>query len=103
MSRMSHTTLLFILALTSLILCGCSDVPKQPEKTAVVAELPECRIGDACVFRPNFGSALAFTNLRAYQRFRRSKLETPDESFHLWDWDGTGDWLHSRKMLESGS
>jgi hypothetical protein len=87
---MSHTMLPFILAVSSLILCGCGDVPKAPER---VAELPECRIGDACVFRPTFGSALVFTNLRAYQRFRRSKLETPDESFVLWrDWEAKGDW-----------
>ena len=89
-SPMSHALMPFILALSSLILCGCGDVPKPQEK--IVAELPECRIGDSCVFRPDFGSALVFTNLDAYHRFRRSKLETPDESFHLWDWDGTGDW-----------
>ena len=69
---------------------GVSTVPEQ--KPVSVAEIPECRIGDACVFRPTFGSALVFTNLRAYQRFRRSKLETPDESFALWDWDAKGDW-----------
>jgi hypothetical protein len=45
------------------------------------------------MFRPTFGSALVFTNLRAYQRFRRSKLETPDESYVMWrDWESKGDY-----------
>jgi hypothetical protein len=67
------------LAVTSLMLCvACQDAPKVQD--AVPAELPECRVGDTCRFRPAFGSALVFTNLRAYDRFRRSKLETPNES-----------------------
>src|ERR1019366_10356354 len=96
MIRQDCYRLPFILAVSSL-LCGCGDVPKPRDvpkpQEKIVAELPECRIGDACVFRPTFGSALVFTNLRAYQRFRRSKLETPDESYVMWrDWESKGDY-----------
>jgi hypothetical protein len=80
-----------LLALTSLLLCvGCRDAPKV--QNAVAAELPECRVGDTCKFRPGFGSALVFTNVRAYDRFRRSKLKTPDESYQIWrNWEAKGD------------
>jgi hypothetical protein len=86
----------FILAVSSLIMCvGCGDVPKpqRHEVAQVAAELPECRVGDACVFRPTYGSALVFTNLRAYQRFRRANLDVPDESYVIWrDWEAKGDY-----------
>jgi hypothetical protein len=85
-----------ILAVGSLMFVGCRDVPKGQD--AVAAELPECGVGDACTFRPTFGSALVFTNLRAYQRFRRSKLETPDDSYEIWrDWEAKGDWTVLQK------
>ena len=100
MSRRETTRypLPFILA----ILCvGCGDVPKPKER--VVAELPECRVGDACVFRPTFGSALVFTNLRAYQRFRRANLDVPDDSFAMWrDWEAKGDWTVLQKGTQIG-
>jgi hypothetical protein len=64
------------------------------------AEIPECRVGDVCTFRPTFGSALVFTNMRAYTRFRSSKLETPDESYQLWrDWEAKGDWAVLQKAM----
>lgn len=87
----------FILAVSCLILdFGCRDLPKGQD--AVAAKLPECRVGDACTLRPTFGSALAFTNLLAYQRFRRSKLEIPDDSYEMWrDWEAKGDWTGLQK------
>jgi hypothetical protein len=80
---------LYFLAVISLMCVGCGDVPK-PQQERVIVEPPECRVGDACVFRPGIGSALVFINQRAYQRFRRSKLDLPDESYALWD-DSKGD------------
>lgn len=90
---MTRYPLPFFLAISSLITCfGCGEVPK-PQQQRVVAERPECRVGDTCMFRPTFGSALVFTNLRAYQRFRRANLDVPDESYVLWrDWEAKGDW-----------
>src|ERR1017187_3620059 len=83
---------LFSLTISFLIVCaGCEDASKRPEP--MVTEVQECKVGDGCVFRPTFGSALVFTNLRAYQRFRLSKLEVPDDSYVLWrDWEAQGDW-----------
>lgn len=97
MSRHDHYELPFILAVSSLInWVGCGDVPKPQE---VAAELPECRIGDSCIFRPTFGSALVFTNLKAYQRFLRSHLETPDDSYPIYDdYERKGDWT----VLQNG-
>jgi hypothetical protein len=81
----------FFLAVSSLLLSGCGDVPRPQEQVA--AELPECRVGDACILRPTFGSALVFINLRAYQRFRRANLDLPDESYVMWrDWEAKGDY-----------
>jgi len=81
-----------LLALTALLLCvGCRNAPKV--QNAVATEPPECRVGDTCKFRPSFGSALVFTNLGAYDRFRHSKIETPDDSYEMWrDWEAKGDW-----------
>jgi hypothetical protein len=91
MSRSSLLTLSF------LILCvGCGGGPKTQDTMA--AEPPECRVADTCNFRPTFGSALVFTNARAYDRFRRSKLETPDDSYEMWsDWKAKGDWTALQK------
>jgi hypothetical protein len=78
---------------------GCGDAPKRPEPIAV--EIPECRVGDTCVFRPNFGSALVFTNPKAYQRFRRSNLETPDDSYPIYDdYERKGDWTVLQKGMQ---
>jgi hypothetical protein len=87
----------FILAISFLIVCaGCEDASKRPEP--MVTEVQECKVGDGCVFRPTFGSALGFTNLRAYQRFRLSKLEVPDDSYAMWrDWEAKGDWTVLQK------
>jgi hypothetical protein len=92
MSRQNRSSLPFMLAVSSLIMfVGCGDVPKPQER--VVAEIPECWVGDTCVLRPTFGSALVFTNLLAYQRFRRANLHVPDESYAIWrDWEAIGDW-----------
>ena len=50
------------------------------------------------MFRFTFGSALVVINQRAYQRFRRSKLDMPDESYALWnDWEKKGDWSALQK------
>src|SRR6185312_10210689 len=89
---------LILIAGSLVLYTGCQDVPKHENLTA--AEIPECRVGDVCAFRHTFGSALVFTNMRAYERFRRSSLETPDESYQLWrDWEATGDWAVLRKAM----
>ena len=88
---------LFSLTISFLIVCaGCEDASKRPEP--MVTEVQECKVGDGCVFRPTFGSALVFTNLRASQRFRLSKLEGPDDSYAMWrDWEAKGDWTVLQK------
>ena len=92
MSR-QEIVLLFIL---TLVCAGCGDVPKPQEQVAAVVS--ECRVGDTCIFNPRFGSALVFTNLRAYQRFRRSNLETPDDSYPIYDdYAKKGDWTVLQK------
>src|SRR5260370_38281906 len=81
-----------ILIVSFLIVCfGCGDTPKITQPS--IRQTEECRVGDACIFRPTFGSALVFTNPRAHQRFRRANLEIADESFAIWrDWEASGDY-----------
>src|SRR5258708_157074 len=81
-----------ILIVSFLIVCfGCRDTPKITQPS--ITQTEECRVGDACIFRPTFGSALVFTSLRAHQRFLRANLEVPDESFAIWrDSEAKGDY-----------
>jgi hypothetical protein len=90
---MSQQALLYSLLFTASLLVGCGDDPPKSPAVAQTEQVQECGVGDACVFRPKFGSALVFTNVRAYQRFRRSTLDTPDDSYEMWrDWEAKGDW-----------
>lgn len=72
---------------------GCESTPAKPQsRQPVFAQLPECKVGDVCIFRPPRKSTLAFSNLRAYTKFRRLEAaHNPDpySSFKFFD-DGKG-------------
>jgi hypothetical protein len=95
---MSQRAPLYSLLFAVSFLVGCGDDPPKTPTVAQAEQVQECGVGDPCVFRPKFGSALVFTNVRAYQRFRRSHLDTPDDSYELWrDWETKGDWTVLQK------
>src|SRR5205814_1730744 len=58
---------------------GCEGAPKNPPVVAM--QVQECGIGDPCVFRQNYGSALVFTTWNAYRRFLRRKVDLPGDDF----------------------